>query len=105
MNMWETARPVVTEYIRTNLGPQAVARDLAATVRILSRLGPRLPQMAEAALIRASAPAAERGAAAGAGLGVGARRGGGGRGAGGAGEPALGPRRINRMAATAMPRR
>ena len=57
MNMWETARPVVTEYIRTNLGPQAVARDLAATVRILSRLGPRLPQMAEAALIRASAPA------------------------------------------------
>lgn len=56
MNMWETARPVVTEYIRTNLGPQAVARELAATVRILSRLGPRLPQMAEAALIRASAP-------------------------------------------------
>ena len=57
MNMWETARPVVTDYIRTNLGPQAVARELAATVRILSRLGPRLPQMAEAALIRASTPA------------------------------------------------
>jgi ubiquinone biosynthesis protein len=56
MNMWETARPVVTEYIRTNLGPQAVARELAATVRILSRLGPRLPVMAEAALIRASTP-------------------------------------------------
>jgi ubiquinone biosynthesis protein len=60
MNMWETARPVVTEYIRNNLGPQAVARDLAATVRILSRLGPRLPQMAEAALIRASTPPPER---------------------------------------------
>lgn len=59
MNMWETARPVVTDYIRTNLGPRAVARELAATVRILSRLGPRLPQMAEAALIRASAPAPE----------------------------------------------
>ena len=29
MNMWETARPVVTDYIRTNLGPAAVARDLA----------------------------------------------------------------------------
>ena len=56
MNMWETARPVVTDYIRTNLGPQAVARELAATVRILSRLGPRLPQIAEAALIRASTP-------------------------------------------------
>ena len=52
MNMWETARPVVTDYIRTNLGPQAVARDLMATVRILARLGPQLPQMAEAALIR-----------------------------------------------------
>ena len=57
INMWETSRPVVTDYIRTNLGPAAVARDLAATVRILSRLGPRLPQMAEAALIRANTPA------------------------------------------------
>ena len=56
MNMWETARPVVTDYIRTNLGPQAVARELAATVRILSRLGPRLPQMAEAALAKTNAP-------------------------------------------------
>ena len=27
--MWETARPVVTDYIRANLGPAAVARDLA----------------------------------------------------------------------------
>ena len=56
MNMWETARPVVTDYIRTNLGPAAVARDLASAVRILSRFGPRLPQMAEALLIRASTP-------------------------------------------------
>ncbi len=62
LNMWETARPVVTAYIRSNLGPAAVARDLAATVRVLSRFGPRLPQMAEAALIRVNtAPAnAER---------------------------------------------
>ena len=56
MNMWETARPVVTDYIRANLGPAAVARDLAATVRVLSRFGPRLPQLAEAALIRANTP-------------------------------------------------
>jgi ubiquinone biosynthesis protein len=54
MNMWETARPVVSAYIRTNLGPKAVAQELAKTVRILSRLGPRLPMMAETALIRAS---------------------------------------------------
>jgi ubiquinone biosynthesis protein len=56
MNMWETARPVVTDYIRANLGPAAVARDLAATVRVLSRFGPRLPQLAEGLLIRANAP-------------------------------------------------
>ena len=56
MNMWETSRPVVTDYIRSNLGPAAVARDLAATVRVLTRFGPRLPQMAEAALVRANTP-------------------------------------------------
>jgi ubiquinone biosynthesis protein len=56
MNMWETARPAVTDYIRANLGPAAVARDLATAVRVLSRFGPRLPQAAEAALVRASAP-------------------------------------------------
>jgi len=55
MNMWETARPVVESYILENLGPRAVARNLADTVRILARYGPRLPQMAEMALIRASA--------------------------------------------------
>ena len=55
MNMGDRA-PVVTDYIRTNLGPAAVARDLASAVRILSRFGPRLPQMAEALLIRASTP-------------------------------------------------
>jgi ubiquinone biosynthesis protein len=56
MNMWETARPVVTDYIATNLGPRATLRDLAATVRVLSRFGPRLPHMAETALIRLNAP-------------------------------------------------
>jgi ubiquinone biosynthesis protein len=52
MNMWETARPVVERYIRDNIGPRAVIRDLAATARVLSRFGPRLPMMAEQALIR-----------------------------------------------------
>jgi ubiquinone biosynthesis protein len=56
MNMWETARPVVTDYISANLGPAAVAHNLAAAVRVLSRFGPRLPQLAEAALIRANTP-------------------------------------------------
>jgi ubiquinone biosynthesis protein len=56
MNMWEVARPVVETYIRDSLGPRAVARDLAATVRVLARFGPMLPQMAEAALIRLNGP-------------------------------------------------
>ncbi len=56
MNMWETARPVVTDYIATNLGPRATLRDLAATVRVLARFGPRLPLMAERALIGLNAP-------------------------------------------------
>jgi ubiquinone biosynthesis protein len=58
MNMWETARPVVSDYIRSNLGPAAVARDLGAALKVLARFGPRLPQIAEAALIRANAPPA-----------------------------------------------
>jgi ubiquinone biosynthesis protein len=56
MNMWETARPVVTDYIASTLGPRAMLRDLSETLRVLSRFGPRLPQMAEAALIRAAEP-------------------------------------------------
>ncbi len=56
MNMWETSRPVVTDYITANLGPAAIARDLAATARVLARFGPRLPQLAEAALAHANAP-------------------------------------------------
>ncbi|MFQ8430446.1 2-polyprenylphenol 6-hydroxylase [Amaricoccus sp. W119] len=60
MNMWETARPVVTDYIAENISPLATARDLASALRVLTRFGPRLPQLAEAALIRASSEAAVR---------------------------------------------
>ncbi len=59
MNMWETARPVVTGYIGANLGPRAMARDLGDTLRVLSRFGPRLPELAEAVLLRAVAPPPE----------------------------------------------
>jgi ubiquinone biosynthesis protein len=55
MNMWETSQPVVAGYIRDNLGPRAVARDLTRAVRVLSRVGPLLPQMSEALLVRAHA--------------------------------------------------
>jgi len=56
VNIWEVARPVVEKYIHDNVGPLALARDLGRTIRILSRFGPRLPALAEEALIRLSKP-------------------------------------------------
>ncbi len=52
INIWQVARPVVEGYIRENLGPRALARDLWRTARVLARFGPRLPRLAEAALVR-----------------------------------------------------
>jgi len=50
INIWEVAGPVVEDYIRSNVGPRALARDLVATARVLAHFGPKLPLMAEAAL-------------------------------------------------------
>ncbi len=47
INIWDVARPVVEDYIRENVGPKALARDLFATLRVLSRFGPHLPTIAE----------------------------------------------------------
>jgi ubiquinone biosynthesis protein len=58
LNMWEAARPIVTDYIAANLGPRAAVRDLAATLRVLARFGPRLPDLAERALIQLNTPRA-----------------------------------------------
>lgn len=46
-NMWEAARPVVEGWIRTNLGPAQITRDVGRTLQVLTRLGPRLPGLAE----------------------------------------------------------
>ncbi len=59
INIWTVARPIVERYIAENIGPRALARDLANTARVVGRFGPRLPQMAEAALIRQSQPQRE----------------------------------------------
>ena len=56
INIWQVAKPVVEGYIRKNLGPGAALRDLRKTLLVLSRYGPRLPQIVEAALIRQSSP-------------------------------------------------
>ncbi|MBT0957404.1 2-polyprenylphenol 6-hydroxylase [Alphaproteobacteria bacterium KMM 3653] len=56
INIWQAARPVVEEYIKDSVGPKAMIRDMLKTARVLARFGPRLPQMAEDALIRQSGP-------------------------------------------------
>ena len=56
INIWEVARPVVEAYIADSVGPRAILRDLTQTARVLARFGPRLPALAEAALVRRSNP-------------------------------------------------
>ena len=46
-NIWEAARPVVEDWIRANLGPAQMLRDATDTVKVLTRLGPRLPGLAQ----------------------------------------------------------
>ena len=55
LNMWETARPIVEDYIKEHIGPRAVLHDLATAARVLARLGPKLPDLAENALLRLDA--------------------------------------------------
>ena len=52
LNMWKAAQPVVEEWMKDNLGPKAVKRDLEATLKVLARFGPRMPEMAEKVLTK-----------------------------------------------------
>ncbi len=56
INIWQVAKPVVEDYINQTIGPRAALRDLGRTAMVLSRYGPRLPGLVEAALIRQTAP-------------------------------------------------
>ncbi len=56
INMWEVAQPVVATYVRQNLGPSAMLRDLGRTALVLGRFGPRLPMVVEAVLKRQAEP-------------------------------------------------
>jgi ubiquinone biosynthesis protein len=55
INIWEVAKPVVADYIKTSIGPLAVIKDSLQTLRVLSRFGPKLPELLEQALIQQSA--------------------------------------------------
>ncbi|HPD93431.1 MAG: 2-polyprenylphenol 6-hydroxylase [Rhodobacter sp.] len=56
INIWTVAQPVVEDYIRTNLGPAALMRDLARAAQVLGRFGPHLPSAIEQALIGLRTP-------------------------------------------------
>ncbi len=58
INIWEVARPMVEKYIADNIGPKALLRDLVKTGQVLSRFGPKLPQLVEKALIQQADPPA-----------------------------------------------
>ncbi len=59
INIWQVAKPVVEDYVLSSLGPRAMISDLVKTAQVLARFGPRLPELAEAALIRQSTPPAQ----------------------------------------------
>jgi ubiquinone biosynthesis protein len=56
MNIWQSGQPVVENYIKENIGPRALLRDLVKTATVIARFGPRLPKMAEDLLIRSTNP-------------------------------------------------
>ena len=63
VNIWQVARPIVEGYIKQNVGPRALLRDLGRTARVLARFGPKLPRLVEDRLFRAEGQAvAPRGA-------------------------------------------
>ena len=47
LDIWEAARPEVENYIKNNLRPRALIRDLIKTVQTLSHFGPKLPSLLE----------------------------------------------------------
>ncbi|SES96310.1 2-polyprenylphenol 6-hydroxylase [Paracoccus homiensis] len=47
LNIWDAAKPVVSDYIKENLGPRAIAKDTAKVVQTLGRYGPLLPNLVD----------------------------------------------------------
>ncbi|GHG12927.1 2-polyprenylphenol 6-hydroxylase [Paracoccus aerius] len=50
LNIWDAAKPVVSDYIRSNIGPKALAGDMARVAQTVGRYGPLLPRIVEQAL-------------------------------------------------------
>ena len=45
LNMWEVARPVVESYIKENLGPKAIIRDISESAKAIIKFGPHAPYL------------------------------------------------------------
>jgi ubiquinone biosynthesis protein len=54
LDIWEAARPEVESYIKDNLGPKALLKDLIKTTQTLSHFGPKLPDLLDALLNKES---------------------------------------------------
>ena len=50
LNMWEVARPVVESYIKENLGPKAIVRDISESAKAIIKFGPHAPYLIEKSL-------------------------------------------------------
>ncbi len=50
LNIWDAAKPVVSDYIKSNLGPKALASDTAKVAQMLGRYAPLLPGIIEQTL-------------------------------------------------------
>ncbi|MGQ0660249.1 MAG: ubiquinone biosynthesis protein UbiB, partial [Sphingosinicella sp.] len=57
INMWETAEPFVTEWVRTELGPEArLADGIVRTVRLLRRLPDLIERIEQSYPVPGGAP-------------------------------------------------
>ena len=50
LNMWEVARPVVENYIKENLGPKAILKDIVDSAKAIVKFGPHAPYLIEKSL-------------------------------------------------------
>lgn len=56
LNIWDAAKPVVTDYIRSSIGPKAAVHDMRRVAQTIGRYGPLLPQIVENALYERAHP-------------------------------------------------
>ncbi|WP_042250248.1 2-polyprenylphenol 6-hydroxylase [Paracoccus sp. PAMC 22219] len=50
LNIWDAAKPVVSDYIKASVGPKAAISDLTHIAQTVGRYGPLLPRIIEQAL-------------------------------------------------------